>query len=707
MSFKTLDIEKDPMAQGFQESSYDLVVCSLVLHATESLEKTLCNVRRLLKPGGYLVMLEITNTNAVRMGLLMGGLPGWWLGHADNRALTPCVSASRWDVELRNSGFAGIDTITPEVDTHAWIFSVILAQATNQRVEFLKNPLLSSLSLPELLSKRLIIIGGAKPETSELVGSLQVLLEFRYGDVIHIDSVEAFNPSAETGTTTILSLVDLDQPVFKHLTTPQLDSLRQIFESSRNVLWITKGARSSNPYAAMVIGFSRTLSIEMPHLRLQLLHHEGSQKVSAEKIVESLLRLDVMDAWETKADGTEILWTTEPELTLEGDRLTVPRLYPSTDLNGRYNSIRRKIIKPVELSRTVVRLAHTEAGYTSCVTLCKVTAPDAQSHDLLSIRIAYSSGLAVRISDHACLFLAKGTVTISGEWVLAVVLELASEVLVPRAWTIPCNPPSVNGGEELAVLGMHLIAQYILERTSAHGTLLIHDPSPTLAKIVVALAAAQQISCVVTTTDSQSRIPEAVYIHPRSTLQAIKSVVPARVDSYANLARQSTEIGRFIADLYPQSTLKWDVEDVSSNLTFHNNKRHSDSIIGLHLWKAASFCQHTAFTSLAGSINATPLSIKDMISRPGPGADDLSTVVDWTTITVPVRVGSVDALILFKPNKTYLLFGLSGQLGRSLTLYMIRHGAKHIVLTSRTPSVDDAWIAKTRDLGIEVQVLAK
>src|SRR5438128_1391633 len=28
MNFKTLDVEKDPVAQGFQENSYDLVVCS-------------------------------------------------------------------------------------------------------------------------------------------------------------------------------------------------------------------------------------------------------------------------------------------------------------------------------------------------------------------------------------------------------------------------------------------------------------------------------------------------------------------------------------------------------------------------------------------------------------------------------------------------------------------------------------------------------
>ena len=60
LKFKTLNIEKDPMGQGFDEGSFDMVIASNCLHATRSLQETLRHCRRLLRPGGYLVLLEIT-----------------------------------------------------------------------------------------------------------------------------------------------------------------------------------------------------------------------------------------------------------------------------------------------------------------------------------------------------------------------------------------------------------------------------------------------------------------------------------------------------------------------------------------------------------------------------------------------------------------------------------------------------------------------
>src|SRR4051794_25536480 len=68
MIFKTLDIEKDIVQQGYTEGTYDLVVASLVLHATKDLNRTLTNARRLLKPGGQLIILEVSNNDVCRVG---------------------------------------------------------------------------------------------------------------------------------------------------------------------------------------------------------------------------------------------------------------------------------------------------------------------------------------------------------------------------------------------------------------------------------------------------------------------------------------------------------------------------------------------------------------------------------------------------------------------------------------------------------------
>lgn len=78
---KTLDIERDPIGQGFEEASYDLIVASNVIHATSYLDKTMANVKRLLKPGGKLALIEITNLTPFHM-MIFGLLPGWWKGES-------------------------------------------------------------------------------------------------------------------------------------------------------------------------------------------------------------------------------------------------------------------------------------------------------------------------------------------------------------------------------------------------------------------------------------------------------------------------------------------------------------------------------------------------------------------------------------------------------------------------------------------------
>lgn len=86
IQFQTLDIEKSPVEQGFQEYSYDLIVASNVLHATRNIEMAVANTRRLLKPGGRLILIEITKL-APFMNAIFGLLPGWYQGNWTIRCL--------------------------------------------------------------------------------------------------------------------------------------------------------------------------------------------------------------------------------------------------------------------------------------------------------------------------------------------------------------------------------------------------------------------------------------------------------------------------------------------------------------------------------------------------------------------------------------------------------------------------------------------
>lgn len=78
MSFRRFDAARDPSEQGFMGQTYDVVVAHLVLHATKQMEKMMENVRRLLRPGGHLLLVE--NTVKTKRLFPFGTLLGWWLG---------------------------------------------------------------------------------------------------------------------------------------------------------------------------------------------------------------------------------------------------------------------------------------------------------------------------------------------------------------------------------------------------------------------------------------------------------------------------------------------------------------------------------------------------------------------------------------------------------------------------------------------------
>ena len=79
ITYRVLDIEGDPGKQGFQTGAYDLIIAANVLHATSSISTSLSNVRKLLKPGGRLALIELV-VSVPYINFIAGTLPGWWKG---------------------------------------------------------------------------------------------------------------------------------------------------------------------------------------------------------------------------------------------------------------------------------------------------------------------------------------------------------------------------------------------------------------------------------------------------------------------------------------------------------------------------------------------------------------------------------------------------------------------------------------------------
>lgn len=88
VTFNKLNIEEDPIRQGYEPESFDLIVAANVLHATPRMVHTMGNVRRLLKPGGKLLLIELTTLRV--QFFPFGLLPGWWAGEIYINTNTVC-----------------------------------------------------------------------------------------------------------------------------------------------------------------------------------------------------------------------------------------------------------------------------------------------------------------------------------------------------------------------------------------------------------------------------------------------------------------------------------------------------------------------------------------------------------------------------------------------------------------------------------------
>ncbi|QSJ15496.1 SDR family NAD(P)-dependent oxidoreductase [Nostoc sp. UHCC 0702] len=127
--YQVLDIEQDPLLQGFNPQHFDLIIAANVLHATKDLPQTLQHVQQLLAPSGIVLLWEATGAQRW-MDLIFGLTEGWWRFSDSWRVDYPLLPPDRWQALLQNSGFTDAVKIgyTSDEQGVASRQSVILAQ---------------------------------------------------------------------------------------------------------------------------------------------------------------------------------------------------------------------------------------------------------------------------------------------------------------------------------------------------------------------------------------------------------------------------------------------------------------------------------------------------------------------------------------------------------------------------------------------------
>ncbi|RBQ79289.1 hypothetical protein FVER14953_09959 [Fusarium verticillioides] len=268
MSFRALNIEDDLEQQGFSgpAEQYDVICAANVIHATMNLEATLSNARKLLKPGGKLILYEMTNTGMIRTGFAFGLLPGWWLSVEDFRQFTPLAAPSDWSRSLKASGFSCIDLHIYDFPDHRHqMVSVLICTALGNGSE--ENAPATSYS-----SSPIKIITCGVGSTSATQESLATVLEKQATSLsTSIDVVNLHDAVADLKDlqqTRCIFLGDIKSDFLEHVQDDDYEAFRKLISSTKTLLWVNQGGGPSpkNPGADMVTGFARCMRAENPGL---------------------------------------------------------------------------------------------------------------------------------------------------------------------------------------------------------------------------------------------------------------------------------------------------------------------------------------------------------------------------------------------------------------------------------------------------------
>lgn len=697
MEFRTLDIRRDPLEQDFKPQSYDMIIASNVLHATPKLEETLANARALLKPGGELVVIEITHRQHSRIGFIFGLFADWWAGKDEGRTLEPFVSLDRWDEIAKKVGFPGIScrTVDPDNDIHPT--SVWCARNVNDKILALTEPLSAPLRATEDYPP-IIVIGGGSPKTEHIVEKARALLPHR--SFITTKYLQDFKPPRSKSKPTILFVSEIDEPIFTHMNSKNFDSLQRIFECAGSLLWVTENAWSEHPNQAMGIGFVRTMRLERTDIHLQVLDVDNAEDLDTKLVAEQLLRLEIGPDW----SQNEILWVNEPELYIKQNQVLIPRLKPDRAKNERLNSARRQILADFNPAERAIGFFHNQG--VSHLEAIESHDPNRDPETLYTdITVQCTLANAIRVGDTGFFYIACGAEEKTNRPVVALAQVNHSKIQLPSTQVVYWPGLECPDARTLLRVAANLIAKLVVPDNVPGRSLSIFEPPEFCTTAIIERAKSSGMSVkFISTHPSPAGIAGIagswIQIHEKETYRVLARKLPASVSSFCDFSVKpgAVELASRLITCLPQTCRVYRRQHFAQDTATITPTGQLDNALE-HLMLSIDSVNASDSCAMGAGTSVDELLVS-------PHLHDISTVIDWQSRKpLRARVQPIDAGKLFVQDKTYLLVGLTGDLGRSICRWMIEHGARHVVLSSRNPKIEQRWIDDMSDLGGNVLIV--
>lgn len=621
---------------------------------------------------------------------------------------------SRWEAILKRTGFSGIDTISPQQLLNTFGTILFVSQATDEHMESIRAPLKASPIL-SFAEKRLAIVGGKTPGIETVAKQLDEILGSSFRTTQIFTTLEELEHVVLDDQLSVISLTELEQPVFKDITPGRWSGFKKLFVGEKTVLWLTSGRLEDDPYANMTVGFGRSSVHEEEDLVLQMLDIPNREHIDARNIAEVFVRLATL-----YPSDKEILYTMEPEIVTDKQgRQLVPRLCPIQGANDRLNCIQRPIVHQVDMTATELELywEHHNYGIRQLSRFEALNLADRYvlplhgiHHELyvslsnndrsgtIELRTTKAIMSAIR-TPAGQMFLAIG-VDANGSPHLALISSLTSVIKAPRELAVRISADKLTLEDILILTAAHMVGTAVVEPLLPGQRLVLYKAPTVLAQAIQSRAISKNVHVVCATdeTDSEAVSDSWIRLSPNSGSWDLGQLIPTDAASFVSFSTEESENEHTISSLLSAYCRKENTSTIFSRTgIIHGNQ--SLSVLANFLQTNLDHAQGHLHGYAAKIIGLEPLARGEHPSGP-------LTVVDWTSSStnIPAQVTRFDTTPLFRGDRTYWICGLSGALGISLCDWMIGRGVKHLVLTSRNPRIDPAWVQDHKRNGANVEM---
>ncbi|KAL8971948.1 MAG: hypothetical protein Q9183_000811 [Haloplaca sp. 2 TL-2023] len=287
VKFRVLDISEDPAGQGFELGSYDLIIAASVLHATRNLETTMRNTRALLKP------------------------------------------------LMRKTGFSGTDFNIPDyLEKPSHEYTIMISTAVEEME--MKTPLTINGVLQPSHRVFIVVDDGSVLQES-LANKLKDRLAPTGSWDCQIVSLKGITELADLDKIPCIFLIEFERALLADLDDEALTAVQRVVRDSPAVLWITNGGGSHyrHPQFHLIDGFSRVARTESSELSFVLLALDPDTVDSAEYEIDNSIG-HILQIFDRQLSRTAD--QLEPEYQQKNGLLEVARIVEDRKLNHSIHS---------------------------------------------------------------------------------------------------------------------------------------------------------------------------------------------------------------------------------------------------------------------------------------------------------------------------------------------------------------------------------